>query len=139
MAGEEDRSVSTYETYVSTPTERTVLFVNNKKSYQETWRDSIGLYEVMEKNFWRYTFAEFIYSLLFTMIACGCSLNLGSPRSDLHQALCVGAVVAVLVSISAQKLGYFNPAISFGLLVAKKIKLVRFLVYVAFQVAGSEQ
>ena len=136
MAGEEDRAVSTYETYVSTPSERTVLLVKPRE--QETWRDVIGLFELTTGNFWRYVFVEFVYSLIFTMIACGCSLNFGSSRSDLHQAICVGAIVAVLASVSAEKMGYFNPAISFGLLVARKIKFVRFLVYAAFQVGGSK-
>ena len=136
MAGEEERAVSTYETYVSTPSERTVLLVKAKE--QETWRDKIGLYELTTGNLWRYVFVEFVYSLIFTMIACGCTLSLGSDRSDLHQALCVGAVVAVLVSVSAEMLGYFNPAISFGLLVARKISFVRFLVYAAFQIGGSK-
>ena len=136
MSGEEGESkVSTYETYVSTPSERTVLLV---KARGDTWRDKIGLYEPTEPNFWRYVFAEFLYTLLFTMIACGCSLNLGQPRSDLHQAICVGGIVAVLITVSAEKLGYFNPALSFGLLVAGEIKFVRFFVYAAVQVAGSK-
>ncbi|XP_066922557.1 lens fiber major intrinsic protein-like [Clytia hemisphaerica] len=135
MSGEEGESkVSTYETYVSTPSERTVLLV---KARGETWRDKIGLYEPTEPNFWRYVFAEFVYTLIFTIIACGCSLNLGQPRSDLHQAVCVGGIVAVLITVSAEKLGYFNPALSFGLLVAGEIKFVRFFVYAAVQVAGS--
>lgn len=136
MSGEEERAVSTYETYVSTPSERTVLLVRNR---EDTWREKIGIFEPTSVNFWRLTFAEFIFSLLFTLVACGCTLSLTvGDRSELHQAICVGGLVAVLVSVSSGKMGYFNPAISFGLLVAGEIKLVRFLVYAAFQVAGSK-
>lgn len=135
MATEEERKVSTYETYITQPSERTVLLVRGR---EETWQEKIGLYEPKEFNFWRFILGEFVVTLLFTMLACGCTLNFGSERSELHQALCVGFAVAVLIAVSVEGFGFFNPAISFGLLVLRQIKLIRFVFYVAVQIAGSK-
>jgi len=134
MSAEEDRhEVSTYQTYVSQPGEKTVLLV---KQRGDTWRDKIGLYDPTVLNFWKLALAEFIYTLLFTIIACGCTLTIGSPRSELHQAICVGTIIFILVSVSADGFGYFNPAISFGLLIARKMSVVKFFVYAAMQIGG---
>lgn len=135
MSGDEDRNISTYETYVSTPSERTVLLV--KKRDTDTWQERIGLYEPTGLNFWRLVLAEFVFTLLFTIIACGSTLNFNDERSELHEAICVGQALFVLYVISSEKFGYLNPALSFGLLVARKISFIRFFVYVAVQIGGS--
>lgn len=137
MGEEEERKVSTYETYITPQAnERTVLLVRGGQ--EETWQEKLGLHEPRQLNFWRHILGEFVVTLIFTMIACGCTLNFGSARSELHQALCVGFAVAALTSVSVEGFGFFNPAISFGLLLLKQIKPVRFVFYVAIQIAGSK-
>ena len=128
----ESQKISTFETYVSTPNERTVLVI---KAPDESLEQRLGLLELKVLNFWKTVFAEFLTTVLFIIISCGCTLGV---NSHLHVALCTGFGVAALISVNSEYAGYFNPAISFGLLVARKIKLVRFLFYVAVQIAGSK-
>ncbi|XP_057290323.1 lens fiber major intrinsic protein-like [Hydractinia symbiolongicarpus] len=130
MANEEDRKISTYETYVSSPNERTVLIVRPR---QETWQEQFGMTELKSLNFWKSILAEFVLTLLFILVSCGCTLT---SKTSLHQGICVGYLVSVLIAVSLEQSGYFNPAISFGLLVARTIKVTRFLFYVAAQIAG---
>ena len=132
MADEDDRKISTYETYVTTPSERTVLLIRPRN---ETWADRIGAKEVTTLNFWRYVLTEFVVSFLFILFACGSTFD--DVGGKLHQAISIGFLVAVLVSVSSDECGYFNPAIAFGLLITKKLKTTRFFFYVAAQIAGS--
>ncbi|XP_057289603.1 aquaporin-5-like [Hydractinia symbiolongicarpus] len=100
---------------------------------------SLGFHEVKKLNFWRAVFAEFLVSVIYIIIACGCGLSLsGNAPSHLHIALTVAFTVAVLASafwdVSG---GHFNPVVTLALLIKGDVSLTRFCFYVFAQCLGS--
>lgn len=103
-------------------------------------KETLGLHELKESNFWRAVFGEFISTILYSHIICsaGLSLGVGEPTSRLHAAFTSGLTVAILASafweISG---GHFNPAVSVLLLFRGAVSITRCLLYVVAQCAGS--
>ncbi|XP_057295285.1 aquaporin-4-like [Hydractinia symbiolongicarpus] len=102
------------------------------------------LHELTKINFWKGVILEFLSTLLSVMNTCGSTLSLYEPGTgDLYPvpshitvAICAGWGAIVLVAIGRHEKGYFNPAITFGLCVARKISVLRCILYMIAQTAG---
>jgi len=95
----------------------------------------LGTSELKELSFWRAILAEALATLLYIFIVCGSG---ASKPDNLHSCLVTGFTVALLANtfwdISG---GHFNPAVTVGLAVVGKVKVVRCVCYVVAQCAGS--
>lgn len=97
-------------------------------------------YEIATVSFWRGAFAEFLATMLFLFLNCGVTLTWNVSPSITQIALCFGFSIAVLAQIFGPSSGaHINPAVSFGLLVSKRISILRTIVYVVFQCAGGNE
>jgi len=97
--------------------------------------DILGFAELKEKQFWRAILGEILATLLYIFTVCGSG---ASKPDNLHSSLVTGLTVALLANtfwdISG---GHFNPAVTIGLTVVGKVKLVRCVLYVVAQCVGS--
>jgi aquaporin Z len=88
---------------------------------------------------WRRAFVELLGTFALVFIACGTIMALG-PVADagtLEVALATGLTIAVMVSaVGHISGGHFNPAITFGFLLTRRISLLLGLVYIVVQLAG---
>ncbi len=89
---------------------------------------------------WRHFVAEFVGVFGFVFVG-GASIMLakdtGSPSGLLEIALAHGLMMAVLVSALMRVSGHFNPAVTIGFLVTKRIEPMMAGVYIVAQVMGS--
>ncbi|MDI9639646.1 aquaporin [Kamptonema cortianum] len=87
---------------------------------------------------WNALLAEFIGVFGLCLIGIIAIHNLGSQDGGLIGiALAHGLIITVLVAAYAAVSGaHFNPAVSFGMLLAKKISGAEFFAYVISQIAG---
>ena len=83
--------------------------------------------------------AELLGTMLLALTVGIALLTVGSPGYEaLYVPAAVGLVVGVLVYLLGPVSGaHFNPAVSFGQLLIRKISLTRFLVYLVAQVLGA--
>ncbi len=80
--------------------------------------------------------AEFIGT--FTLIFIGAGTIMNGKADLLGVALAHGLAIAIMVSAFAAISGaHFNPAVSFGMLVTRRINTTTFLSYVLAQLAGA--
>src|SRR6266545_4016323 len=81
---------------------------------------------------WRRVFAEFVGTFALVFVAAGTILAVGPEANagTLEVALASGLVIAVMVSsLGHISGGHFNPAITFGFLVTRRISVLLGLAY----------
>jgi aquaporin TIP len=88
---------------------------------------------------WRRSFVELLGTFALVFFGAGTIMALG-PQADagtLEVALATGLVVAVMVSaVGHISGGHFNPAITFGFMLTRRISVLLGLVYWVAQLAG---
>uniref|UniRef100_T1JBJ7 Aquaporin n=1 Tax=Strigamia maritima TaxID=126957 RepID=T1JBJ7_STRMM len=96
-----------------------------------------GCSEVFESNIWKSLAAEFVGTLFLVLVGCGSCI--GWNATDLVQiSLAFGVTVAIMVQcICHISGGHINPAVSIGLLVARKISVLRCVLYIVCQCGGA--
>ncbi|XP_037085117.1 aquaporin AQPAe.a-like [Pollicipes pollicipes] len=104
--------------------------------------EALGLKEmVRNRDLWKALLAEFIGTLLLTLIGCLSTIGWaddGYKPSMVQIALAFGVTVATL----AQSIGHvsgchINPAVTAGMLVARQVSLMRAVFYVLVQCIGA--
>src|SRR5215216_1549295 len=87
----------------------------------------------------RRSFAELLGTFALVLVGAGTIMSLG-PQVDagtLEVALATGLVIAVMVSaVGHISGGHFNPAITFGFMLTRRISVLLGLVYWVVQFAG---
>jgi len=88
---------------------------------------------------WRRAFVELLGTFALVFVGAGTIMSLG-PQADagtLEVALATGLVIAIMVSAVAHiSGGHFNPAITFGFMLTRRISVPLGLVYWVVQFAG---
>uniref|UniRef100_A0A8C2Y724 Lens fiber major intrinsic protein n=1 Tax=Coturnix japonica TaxID=93934 RepID=A0A8C2Y724_COTJA len=95
--------------------------------------------ELRSSSFWRAILAEFLGSLLYTLLGLGASLR-WTPGSHgvLGSALAFGLAQATLVqALGHVSGGHINPAITLAFLLASQLSLPRALGYMMAQLLGA--
>ncbi|CAD5111157.1 DgyrCDS493 [Dimorphilus gyrociliatus] len=97
-----------------------------------------------DKQFWKAVAAEFIAVAILIVVGCSTTRAVEVPGTTVSQSNILrisfgfGLTVAVLVSATAHiSGGHLNPAVSFGLLIARRFSFVKFLIYSLAQICGS--
>eukprot|EP00246_Nothoceros_aenigmaticus_P009473 TRINITY_DN249_c0_g2_i1.p1 TRINITY_DN249_c0_g2~~TRINITY_DN249_c0_g2_i1.p1 ORF type:complete len:292 (+),score=46.50 TRINITY_DN249_c0_g2_i1:175-1050(+) len=102
--------------------------------------------EIVSWGLWRAAIAEFVASLLFLYVTINTvignnhneKLEPGSGAGTKAIAWAFGGTIFVLVYCTAGiSGGHINPAVTFGLFLARKVSLPRFLIYVIAQTLGA--
>nr|CAD1840749.1 unnamed protein product [Ananas comosus var. bracteatus] len=102
--------------------------------------------ELRRWSLYRAAIAEFVATLLFVYVAIATVIGYKSQSQSspctgvgfLGVAWAFGGMIFVLVySIAGVSGGHINPAVTFGLLVARKLSLVRAALYIAAQCLGA--
>lgn len=95
--------------------------------------------EIKSLEFWRGVLAEFMATLLFIFVNCGVTLTWNVPPSITQISLCFGLSIAVLAQIFGPSSGaHINPAVTIGLWVSRRIKVLKMILYIIFQCAGGK-
>jgi aquaporin Z len=82
--------------------------------------------------------SEFIGTLALVLIGCGSAVIAGTYIGFLGISLAFGlTVTAMAYAVGGISGGHFNPAVTFGLWIAKKIDTNRALLYVIAQIIGA--
>ena len=98
-------------------------------------------------NLCKSVFLEYLLTVFFTIFACGSKLNLQEPNKTgggsgtpptVQVAICTGWTVSVLIAVSPHERGYFNPAITLALFISRRLKFIRFILYVVAQILGGK-
>ena len=90
--------------------------------------------------FWKALLAECIGTLFLVFVGCGSCIRVeGKPAPSMLQiafafGLSVGTMVWCICNVSG---GHINPAVTMGMLVTRKISVVRALLYVVVQCVGA--
>ena len=88
----------------------------------------------------RRSFVELLGVFALVFVACGTIMSVGPEANagTLEVALASGLVIAVMVSaVGHISGGHFNPAITFGFMLTRRIPLLLGIVYFVAQLAGS--
>jgi aquaporin Z len=89
---------------------------------------------------WRRSFVELLGTFTLVFAGAGTIMSVG-PQADagtLEVALATGLAIAVMVSaVGHISGGHFNPAITFGFLLTRRISVLLGLVYVVAQLVGA--
>ncbi|GAB4828372.1 hypothetical protein Ancab_035370 [Ancistrocladus abbreviatus] len=101
--------------------------------------------ELMLWSFYRAVIAEFIATLLFLYVTIATVIGYKKQQNDpcstvglLGIAWCFGGMIFVLVYCTAGiSGGHINPAVTFGLFLARKVSLIRALAYMVAQCLGA--
>lgn len=99
--------------------------------------------ELKSWSFWRAGIAEFFATFLFLYITIGTAIGNGRQGAcngvgAQGVAWAFGATIFVLVYCTAGiSGGHINPAVTFGLLLGRKITIIRALFYIVMQVLGA--
>ncbi|OXB53637.1 hypothetical protein ASZ78_004025, partial [Callipepla squamata] len=95
--------------------------------------------ELRSSSFWRAILAEFLGSLLYTLLGLGASLRwTPGPHGVLGSALAFGLAQATLVqALGHVSGGHVNPAITLAFLLASQLSVPRALGYMLAQLLGA--
>ncbi|XP_042665151.1 lens fiber major intrinsic protein [Centrocercus urophasianus] len=95
--------------------------------------------ELRSSSFWRAILAEFLGSLLYTLLGLGASLRWApGPHGVLGSALAFGLAQATLVqALGHVSGGHINPAVTLAFLLASQLSLPRALGYLLAQLLGA--
>jgi aquaporin Z len=89
---------------------------------------------------WRHFVAEFIGTFAFVFIGSGAIIHArvtGTPTGLIEIAFAHGLTMAVMVSALMRISGHFNPAVTMGMLVARRIEPIMAALYVIAQLLGA--
>jgi len=89
---------------------------------------------------WRHFAAEFIGMFAFVFIGSGAIMTVRMPQSPaglLEVALAHGLTMAVMVSATMRISGHINPAVTLGLLAARRIEPMMAALYIVAQILGA--
>ncbi|KAL2629086.1 hypothetical protein R1flu_013772 [Riccia fluitans] len=97
--------------------------------------------ELRKWSLWRAAIAEFIATLLFVYVGVGAAIGNGRSSPDgvgmLGVAWSFGATIFVLVYCTAGVSGgHINPAVTLGLLLGRKLSVLRAFIYIVAQMLG---
>jgi len=91
--------------------------------------------EFRQSLFWKALLAELVGTAVLVFAGCASCVN---PESHVQIALTFGIAVATVVwTIAHVSGGHINPAVTVGMLFARKITLIRALLYVVSQCVGA--
>jgi MIP family channel proteins len=101
--------------------------------------------ELFDFETWQHSLAEFIVTLLFIFIGCGAVVASGMASGGALDtgrlvaiALAHGLAIALLVFATANVSGgHINPAVTFAMIVTRKISIAKGAMYVVAQLAGA--
>uniref|UniRef100_A0A0B7ASU0 Aquaporin n=1 Tax=Arion vulgaris TaxID=1028688 RepID=A0A0B7ASU0_9EUPU len=101
-----------------------------------------SLEDISSLRLWKGIVAEFVGTLLLTLVGCGSCINLkgtANTTSPVVQiALSFGLSVATIVwSIAHISGGHINPAVTVAMLAARKISLAKGVFFILFQLIGA--
>ncbi|XP_067946564.1 aquaporin-5-like isoform X1 [Watersipora subatra] len=128
------------------PTTETEAFLKDSAKHEKNRGDKMNFYarffassvkDLKDAKFYRALIGEMLGVMFLVFV--GCNSPYGAPELDLTRvSLSFGLSVATLVWFLADVSGgHINPAVSAGMLCARKISLMRFLLYVFFQCTGA--
>jgi MIP family channel proteins len=86
------------------------------------------------KDSWRHFLAEFIGTFALVFIGSGAIIRGGSL---LEVALAHGIILSIMVSALMRVSGHFNPAVTIGFLVVRRIEAIMAVVYIIAQILGA--
>ncbi len=101
-----------------------------------------GFEDITTKKFYAALLAEFLGTMLFVLVGCGSALapagqgtcGATTVQISLGFAFSVATGVWITAHVSG---GHINPAVSFGLLLGRRISIIRFILYVICQCGGA--
>ena len=102
-----------------------------------------GCSELATRKFWAALLAEVIGTMFLVIGACGSALAPAkicnaNGASTVQISLGFGFSVATMVWVTAHVSGgHINPAVSFGMVITRKISFLRFILYVVCQCGGA--
>ena len=85
-------------------------------------------------------FAEMIGTMTLVLVGCGSAIFLGCAPDGGHLAVALAfglAIVATAYVIGSVSGCHINPAVSFGMLISKRMSVKDFVGYVIFQIIGA--
>ncbi|CAL1533972.1 unnamed protein product [Lymnaea stagnalis] len=105
-------------------------------------KTATSMEDISSLRLWKGIVAEFVGTLLLTLVGCGSCVNLrgdDNKTSPVVQiALCFGLSVATIVwAIAHVSGGHINPAVTMAMLAARKISLAKAVFFILFQLIGS--
>src|SRR2546430_9738710 len=89
---------------------------------------------------WRRSFVELLGTFALVLVGVGAIMSVGQQpdAGTLEVALAFGLVIAVMVSaVGHISGGHFNPAVTFGFILTRRISMVLGLVYWVAQLVGA--
>lgn len=101
--------------------------------------DALSIAERMDMDVFRRSLAEFVGAFALTFVGAGAIMVSGAQHSPLIGiAIAHGFVIAVMVcAVGHISGGHFNPAVTFGFLVARRMKPTLALAYWVAQLSGA--
>ena len=98
-----------------------------------------SLEDISSLRLWKGIIAEFLGTLLLTLVGCGSCIGTGTQPGVVQIALCFGLSVATIVWVIGHVSGgHINPAVTAAMLVTRKISVAKAVFFVLFQVSGSK-
>ncbi|GFS13716.1 aquaporin [Elysia marginata] len=104
-------------------------------------RMATSLEDITSLRLWKGIVAEFVGTLLLTLVGCGSCINMRGDTNVtspvVQIALCFGLSVATVVwAIAHVSGGHVNPAVTCAMLATRKISLVKAVLFIVFQVSA---
>ncbi|XP_059147771.1 aquaporin-4-like isoform X2 [Physella acuta] len=105
-------------------------------------KPATSMEDISSLRLWKGIVAEFLGTLLLTMVGCGSCINLQGEKNTtspvVQIALCFGLSVATIVwAIAHVSGGHINPAVTVAMLATRKISLAKAVFFILFQLIGA--
>lgn len=111
-----------------------------KRRLKSPARMVTSLEDITSLRLWKGIVAEFVGTLLLTLVGCGSCIDLRDDNKTspiVQVALCFGLSVATVVwAIAHISGGHINPAVTAAMLATRKISLAKAVFFILFQVRG---